>query len=100
MEHDICRHDELTDGAMRAIEAGSQKILLARVEGCYHAVGAVCPHAGAPLVEGVLSGGVVTCPWHKAAFCVGTGKRTEPPAVDDLPRFAVGIVDGRVMVTV
>lgn len=100
MEYDVCGHDELTDGGMRAVEAGGQKILLAHLEGRYHAVGAICPHAGAPLIEGVLSSGVVTCPWHKAAFCVGTGKRTEPPAVDDLPCFAVRVADGRVLVTV
>ncbi|WP_368669959.1 nitrite reductase (NAD(P)H) small subunit, partial [Beijerinckia sp. L45] len=42
----------------------------------------------------------VRCPWHKAAFSLSTGKCVEPPAVDDLPRFAVRVVDGRVMLTV
>ena len=44
--------------------------------------------------------GIVTCPWHKAAFCLATGERVEPPAVDDLPRFPIRVVGGRVLITI
>ena len=97
-EHVACRSGELADGAMRAVEIDGRPVLLARVAGRCHAVGGTCPHAGASLAEGVLRGGVVICPWHKAAFDVATGFRLEPPAVDDLPRFAVREADGEVLV--
>lgn len=85
---------------MRAVEAGGRKILLARIGGACHAVAATCPHAGAPLNEGVLHGNVVVCPWHKAAFRITTGERVEPPALDNLPRFPVRVANGAVYVTV
>ena len=45
---------DLKDGEMKQVDAGGTKILLARVNGQYHAVGATCPHYGAPLAEGAL----------------------------------------------
>ena len=100
MDHDIGAADELAEGAMRTVEAAGRTMLLARVGGRYLAVGATCPHAGAPLADGTLQDGVVTCPWHKAAFSLATGERLEPPAVDDLPRFDVRVVGGRLRLTV
>ncbi len=98
MEQDAGADIALAEGTMRALEIGGQKFLLAKVNGACHAVGETCPHAGGPLSEGVLRGDVVTCPWHKAAFSVTTGKRLEPPAVDDLPRFAARVANGRILV--
>ena len=98
-EYDVLAEEELAEGAMQGVEAGGQTVLLARVGGEVHAMGGTCPHAGGPLADGVLHGDVVTCPWHKAAFHVKTGRCTEPPAVDDLPRFAVRVADGRIRVT-
>ena len=98
-EHVVCRGVDLLEGGMRAVEVAGRKVLLARVAGRCHAVGATCPHAGGPLAEGVLRGGVVTCPWHKAAFDVETGRRREPPALDDLPRIPVREAGGQVLVS-
>jgi NADPH-dependent 2,4-dienoyl-CoA reductase/sulfur reductase-like enzyme/nitrite reductase/ring-hydroxylating ferredoxin subunit len=100
MEYDVFGDADLLEGAMRAVEAGGRKILVARVNGVCHAIDATCPHAGGPLNEGVLHEGVVVCPWHKAAFRVATGERVEPPAVDNLQRFPVRVADGRVHVSV
>jgi NADPH-dependent 2,4-dienoyl-CoA reductase/sulfur reductase-like enzyme/nitrite reductase/ring-hydroxylating ferredoxin subunit len=99
MEHDLCAAAEIAEGEMRAFEVDGTRLLVARSDGACHAIGAICPHAGGPLVEGVLHGGKVTCPWHKAAFEIGTGRRTSPPAVDDLPRFPLRIVGGRILVS-
>lgn len=44
-----------------------------------HAYQANCPHAGAPLEEGTVYGGLLICPWHKAAFAVDEGAVCEPP---------------------
>ncbi|MGH9852356.1 MAG: FAD-dependent oxidoreductase, partial [Blastocatellia bacterium] len=89
---------ELKDGEMKQVAAGGTNILLARVNGKYHAVGATCPHYGAPLAEGALCGERIICPWHHASFDVTTGDLLEPPAFDALPCYKVRIEDQRVIV--
>src|SRR5687767_2303450 len=90
-EFAVAKLSELKDGEMKEVAAGETKILLARVGGKCYAVGAHCTHYGAPLVEGVLSGERIVCPWHHACFNVTTGNLEEPPAFDALPRFDVKI---------
>jgi NADPH-dependent 2,4-dienoyl-CoA reductase/sulfur reductase-like enzyme/nitrite reductase/ring-hydroxylating ferredoxin subunit len=80
---------ELSDGEMKQVSADGTDILLARVKGKYHAVGALCTHYGAPLAEGVLSNDRIVCPWHHACFNAATGDVEEPPALDALPCYEV-----------
>jgi NADPH-dependent 2,4-dienoyl-CoA reductase/sulfur reductase-like enzyme/nitrite reductase/ring-hydroxylating ferredoxin subunit len=94
----VAKTSELVDGEMKQVSAEGQEILLARVRGNFHAVGAHCTHYGAPLVEGVLSGDRIVCPWHHACFDITTGDLQEPPAFDSLPRYEVVIENDRVMV--
>lgn len=94
----VAKTSDLEDGEMKQVSAEGQEILLARVRGNFHAVGAHCTHYGAPLVEGVLSGERIVCPWHHACFDITTGDLQEPPAFDSLPRYEVAIEDDRVMV--
>lgn len=89
----VATTDEFTDGEMKQVSAGGTDILLARVNGKYHAVGAHCTHYGAPLAEGALSGDRIVCPWHHACFNAKTGDLEEPPALDSLPCYEVR-VDG------
>lgn len=99
-EADVCSVDALNDGEMRQVRVGETDVLLARVDGHYHAVYGHCTHYGAPLAEGALSGGVVVCPWHHACFHLPTGDQVEPPGLDSLPRFDVREEGGRVIVRV
>ncbi|WP_412060865.1 FAD-dependent oxidoreductase [Rubrivirga sp. IMCC45206] len=85
-------HD-LADGEMRQVDADGTAVLLARVDGTFHACTAFCTHYGAPLADGVLDGTTVVCPWHHAAFDVASGALCQPPALDALRRFPVR-VDG------
>ena len=96
----VATTDEFKDGEMKQVSANGTDILLARVNGKYHAVGAHCPHYGAPLVDGVLSGGRLVCPWHHACFDITTGDLQEPPALDALPRYEVKIESDQVIVCV
>jgi len=88
------RIEDFPASGLREVEVAGEKLLLIRRGDAVTAIAATCPHAGAPLAEGVLHGGSVICPWHKAAFSVRTGKRLEPPAVDDLPAYQLDILDG------
>ena len=96
----VANINEFADGEMKQVSANGTEILLARVRGKFHAVGAHCTHYGAPLVEGVLRSGRIVCPWHHACFDITTGDLQEPPALDALPRYEVKIEDDQVMVRV
>ncbi len=99
-EFTVASATDLKDGEMKQVDAGGTKILLARVKGKYHAVGATCPHYGAPLAEGALCGERIICPWHHASFDVKTGDLLEPPAIDALPRYEVKIDGENIIVIV
>jgi NADPH-dependent 2,4-dienoyl-CoA reductase/sulfur reductase-like enzyme/nitrite reductase/ring-hydroxylating ferredoxin subunit len=99
-EQAVATVDELRDGEMKQISAAGTQVLLARVNGNYHAVAAHCTHYGAPLVDGVINGDRIVCPWHHACFNAITGDVEEPPALDSLPCFPVRVGNGKVFVDV
>ena len=99
-EYEVARLDALDPGGLLEVQAGGETVLLLRDEDTVHAIGGLCPHAGARLAEGIRHGTRVVCPWHKAAFCARTGAVLDPPAVDDVPRYTVRIADGRVFVRI
>ena len=99
-QHDVAALTDLPDGGTRTVQVEDSQILLIRDGNTIHAIGAICPHAGAPLEQGIRNGDRIVCPWHKATFCVRTGALLEPPAVDPLPRYDVRIDGQRILVTV
>jgi nitrite reductase/ring-hydroxylating ferredoxin subunit len=96
---DVCPAEAVSAGGMLGIAIGERKILLARSDDQLVALDGFCPHAGAPLAEGVRCGDRVICPWHKASFDLRSGALIEPPAVDPLPRYPVRVENGRVLVS-
>ena len=94
----VANTSDLRDGEMKEVSIGETRILLARVGDRFHAVSATCPHYGAPLVEGVLCGTRLMCPWHHAAFDVVNGDLEEPPALDGLNCYGVRVEGDRIMV--
>ncbi|MEX2287084.1 MAG: Rieske 2Fe-2S domain-containing protein [Planctomycetaceae bacterium] len=65
---------EIPPGTARELTAAGRVIALFNVDGRFHALDGVCPHAGGPLGQGTLSGTTVTCPWHGWQFDVTTGR--------------------------
>lgn len=96
----VAQFDELQDGGMKQVTVGNTDVLIARINGVYHAVYAYCTHYGAPLVKGAMSGDRVVCPWHHACFHLPSGDQLEPPGLDALPRFEVRIDGSDVFVRV
>ncbi len=96
----VAKVSDLRDGETKEVAVGETKVLLTRLEGKFHAVGAVCTHYGGPLAEGALSGERVVCPWHQASFNVVTGDLLEPPALDAQPCFAVRVEGENIFISV
>ena len=96
-EIEVAVLEAIEPGGMRQVEMDGEKILLVRDGDTVHAIGAICPHAGAPLVQGVRNGDRIVCPWHKAAFCIRTGAVLDPPALDALPCYDVRLDAGRIL---
>ncbi len=98
-ETEVAMLDDVPAAGLYAVELNGEKVLLLRDGDAVHAVGGTCPHAGAPLAEGVRDGMRIVCPWHKATFCARTGAVLDPPALDPLPRFMARIEGGRVLLS-
>jgi len=96
-EIEVAVLEDIKPGGLRQIEVAGEKILLVRDGDTVHAVGAVCPHAGAPLAQGVRHRDRIVCPWHKAAFCIRTGAVLDPPALDALQHYDVRLDAGRIL---
>jgi nitrite reductase/ring-hydroxylating ferredoxin subunit len=60
-------------GQGRAVSIEGRDVAVFNVNGTFYAMDNVCPHRGAPLSDGRLEGGIVTCPWHGWEFDVRTG---------------------------
>lgn len=89
----------LEAGTPRRIEAAGVPLVLLRDGEQVVAVGARCPHLGAPMSDGWIDRGRVVCPWHGSAFERGTGRVLRGPATAPLPcyetRVRAGVVEVR-----
>lgn len=91
--------DELADGAVSAVEAGTRTIALTRQGDAYGAIEGVCPHQGGPLADGTFQDGVLRCPWHGWGFDPQTGKSLDPNH-EDVLAYQVEVRDDGVYVEV
>src|SRR5262245_28557823 len=91
--------DSLAPGDKLLGHANGEALLLARAGDEYFAVGTTCTHYGGPLVEGVVDGETVRCPWHHACFSLRNGEALRAPALSPLACWRVERRDGRIVVT-
>src|SRR5579863_1963935 len=82
----------IPNGTMLLGHAHGEQVLLVRRGADVFAIGAVCTHYGAPLVEGLIVGDMVRCPWHHACFSLQTGEALSAPALDSVTRWRVEAV--------
>jgi NADPH-dependent 2,4-dienoyl-CoA reductase/sulfur reductase-like enzyme/nitrite reductase/ring-hydroxylating ferredoxin subunit len=88
----------VSEGSMMAGHIGDDEVLLARQSGRLFALSAHCTHYHGPLVDGLLVGATVRCPWHHAHFSLENGEAIAAPALSPLTCWQVEERDGKVFV--
>jgi 3-phenylpropionate/trans-cinnamate dioxygenase ferredoxin subunit len=73
-------------------------VVLFHTEAGYRAIGDSCPHQGASLACGKLTGGAVQCPAHGLRFNLDTGAMPGVPGLA-VPTYPIHIDEGRVLIT-
>src|SRR5262245_13853599 len=89
---------ELTDGGMILGRVGDEEVVLARSGTEVFAIRAHCSHYRGPLVEGLIVGDTVRCPWHHACFSLRTGEALRAPALDPIGCWRVDREGERIVV--
>jgi 3-phenylpropionate/trans-cinnamate dioxygenase ferredoxin subunit len=94
-KHQVCFADELQPGSRKVVEIGGRSIGVFNVNNQFYAIRNSCPHRGAPLCRGVVTGlvtspelyelemerlgEIVRCPWHGWEFDLTTGRSVFNP---------------------
>jgi nitrite reductase (NADH) small subunit len=106
VERFVCRTDEIAEGQIRTVMVGRRRIAVGQIgPDEYAAVRDRCPHQGAPLSEGELTGTtlpseageyrfdachkVFRCPWHAWEFDARTGEHAFIAAVPRVKTYTV-----------
>ncbi len=77
--HRVADLDELPEGRVKTVVAGTHSMALTHIDGEYTAMDNRCPHQGGPLGEGSIEYGAegqcwLRCPWHGWDFDPKTGR--------------------------
>ncbi len=89
---------DLADGGLLQGTADGEDVVVARRGDEYFAVAAWCTHYHGPLVDGLLVGETVRCPWHHACFSLRTGEALHAPALDPVTCWKVELEGDRLFV--
>lgn len=89
--------DQLPVGESRCVKLGDAQVGLFHSKDGLFALDDLCPHRGAPLHDGFVTDGQVTCPWHQWQFQLEDGVCRNIPKVR-IATYAVEIRDGSIWV--
>ncbi len=93
--HIVCPSAALPPGEVEIVEAEKRSIGIFNINGAFYALRNTCPHKGAPLCRGIITGlatsdgplqmtivrdgEIVRCPWHGWEFDITTGRSVYNP---------------------
>lgn len=86
-------------GGVLAGEVSGEPVFVWRSEGQLKAYSTNCPHLSGPLDKGIITDGIIRCPWHHACFSLATGEATAAPAFDTLTEYPVVLERDRFALT-
>ena len=98
--YEIADVEDLPNGERIFVEIDEYYLVVFNIAGQFYAIEDLCSHDDGPLGEGEVEGYQVVCPRHGARFDVRTGKALTLPAVEDIPAYAVQVIDGKIQVGV
>jgi len=81
--------DSLTENSPLLGQVDGEAVILVRQGQQVFAIGATCTHYSGPLVEGLVVGQSIHCPWHHARFNLRTGEAEGAPALSPVSCFTV-----------
>jgi nitrite reductase (NADH) small subunit len=104
---------EVSPGSVRIIDLGPWGVGVFNCNGSFHALNNYCPHAGAPVCRGQVTGmpvaeidgavewerdgEILRCPWHGWEFDIATGKTVTRPH-RAVKKYRVAVEDGEIVV--
>jgi nitrite reductase (NADH) small subunit len=109
--HYVLEADEVPEGGHAVVTIEGKSIGIYRINGAYYAINNYCPHQGAPMCAGLVSGTtlpsdvyeyeygkkgeILRCPWHGWEFDIRTGKSLFSEKIW-LKTFEVSVLDGKI----
>ncbi len=113
MEHQVGRIDEVRSDGCRIVDVNGRRVGVISVDDGFYAVSDRCPHMGASMCKGTMSGTfleaaphelvygkhgrVMRCPWHGWEFDLETGRSLLEPERFGLRTYQVTVEDGMVV---
>jgi len=86
------------DHSMISGQADGEEAVLVRHGDEVFAIASHCTHYGGPLVDGLVVGDTVRCPWHHACFSLRNGEALRAPALDAVSCWRVEKVGDKIFV--
>jgi nitrite reductase/ring-hydroxylating ferredoxin subunit len=83
---------------MIGVQESRKEIVVARVNGRYHALGNLCTHEGCRLSNGKIRDGKIRCPCHGSLFDPATGRVLQGPAEKALSVYHIKVENGQIWV--
>jgi len=112
-EHRVGALEEFPIGEVKLVEVEGREVGILRTRDRVFAIGNRCPHQGAPLCAGRVTGTmlasapneyvygedglVIRCPWHGFEFHVATGESVGGAVRGRVPTYQVEVRDGDVI---
>lgn len=91
----VAAEADVDDERPHAVSAGGVSLLVLKQNGRIHVLANRCTHRGAPLSDGRVDQGCITCPWHGSVFDLGTGAVRRGPATQPQPVYETRVVEWR-----
>lgn len=92
--------DEIPVGEGRTYALGGEQVAVYRMrDGSLRALGAVCPHRGGPLADGLTDDDVVVCPLHGYGYDLRTGREVSDSGLAVCAHRATVDADGAIRIS-